>query len=65
MGAVNTNRDISYQVGDYKAPLLIKSNLPLDSVCSNKDISNTILGSVPFNIAKTNESYSSIVTVPD
>lgn len=61
MGAVNTNRDISFQTGDYKAPLLIKSNLPLDSVCSNKNINNTILGSVPFNIAKTSESYSSII----
>jgi len=61
IGAVNTNRDISYQTGDYKAPLLIKSNLPLDSVCSNKDISNTILASVPYNIAMTSESYSSIV----
>ena len=62
MGKDTINRDIKYPVGLYMPPLLLKTNLSLNSVSSNSRISGKILASLNCDIAVSSESYNLIYT---
>jgi len=62
MGASTKNRDIKYPVGLYKPPILVKTNLSLNSVSSNPKLSGKILASINCDIALSSESYNFIFT---
>jgi len=61
-GAVTVNRDIKYPVGLYKPPILVKTNLSLNSVSSNPKLSGKILASINCDIALASQSYNFIFT---
>ena len=62
MGKDTRNRDIKYPVGLYMPPLLLKTNLSLNSVSSNSRISGKILASINCDVAVSSESYNFIFT---
>jgi len=62
LGASIINRDIKYPVGLYMPPLLLKTNLSLNSVSSNSRISGKILASINCDVAVSSESYNFIFT---
>lgn len=61
-GASTINRDIKYPVGMYLPPILLKTNLSLNSVSSNSRISGKILASINCDVAVSSESYNLIFT---
>ena len=61
-GAATINRDIKYPVGLYKPPILVKTDLSLNSVSSNPKLSGKILSSINCDIALSSESYNFIFT---
>lgn len=62
MGKDTRNRDIKYPVGIYMPPILLKTNLSLNSVSSNSRISGKILASLNCDVAVSSESYNLIFT---
>ena len=62
MGKDTINRDIKYPVGLYKPPILVKTDLSLNSVSSNPKLSGKILSSINCDIALSSESYNFIFT---
>ena len=62
LGFTIINRDIKYPVGLYKPPILVKTNLSLNSVSSNPKLSGKILASINCDIALASESYNFIFT---
>lgn len=62
MGTDTKNRDIKYPVGLYKPPILVKTNLSLNSVSSNPKLSGKILASINCDIALASQSYNFIFT---
>ncbi len=62
IGKDTINRDIKYPVGLYMPPLLLKTNLSLNSVSSNSRISGKILASLNCDVAVSSESYNLIYT---
>ena len=61
-GAGTINRDIKYPVGMYLPPILLKTNLSVNSVSSNSRISGKILASINCDVAVSSESYNLIYT---
>jgi len=61
-GASTKNRDIKYPVGLYKPPILVKTDLSLNSVSSNPKLSGKILASINCDIALSSQSYNFIFT---
>jgi hypothetical protein len=62
IGKNTINRDIKYPVGIYMPPILLKTNLSLNSVSSNSRISGKILASINCDVAVSSESYNLIFT---
>ena len=62
LGLIIVNRDIKYPVGIYMPPILLKTNLSLNSVSSNSRISGKILASINCDVAVSSESYNLIFT---
>ena len=61
-GASTINRDILYPVGLYMPPILVKTDLSLNSVSSNSKLSGKILASINCEVALSSESYDFIFT---
>tara|TARA_R110000737_G_scaffold304487_1_gene311813 strand:+ start:1421 stop:2212 length:792 start_codon:yes stop_codon:yes gene_type:complete len=62
MGKDTINRDILYPVGLYMPPILVKTDLSLNSVSSNSKLSGKILASINCEVALSSESYDFILT---
>ena len=62
MGKDTVNRDILYPVGLYMPPILVKTDLSLNSVSSNSKLSGKILASINCEVALSSESYDLIYT---
>jgi len=62
VGKDTINRDIKYPVGLYKPPILVKTDLSLNSVSSNPKLSGKILASINCDIALASQSYNFIFT---
>ena len=64
MGKDTVNRDILYPVGLYMPPILVKTDLSLNSVSSNSKLNGKILASINCKVALSSESYDFIFTEP-
>ena len=64
LGFTIVNRDILYPVGLYMPPILVKTDLSLNSVSSNSKLSGKILASINCEVAVSSESYDFILTPP-
>ena len=62
LGASTINRDIKYPVGLYMPPILVKTDLSLNSVSSNPKLSGKILASINYEIGVASQSYDFIFT---
>ena len=62
MGKDTKNRDIKYPVGLYMPPILVKTDLSLNSVSSNPKLSGKILASINCEIGVASQSYDFIFT---
>jgi hypothetical protein len=62
LGKDTINRDIKYPVGIYMPPILVKTDLSLNSVSSNPKLSGKILASINCEIGVASESYDFIFT---
>jgi hypothetical protein len=62
LGASTINRDIKYPVGLYMPPILVKTDLSLNSVSSNPKLSGKILASINCEIGVASQSYDFIFT---
>jgi len=57
LGKDIVNRDILYPVGIYMPPILVKTDLSLNSVSSNSKLNGKILASINCEFALSSESY--------
>ena len=64
MGGDTINRNILYPIGLYMPPILVKTDLSLNSVSSNSKLSGKILASINCEVALSSESYDFIFTTP-
>jgi len=64
VGKDTINRDILYPVGLYMPPILVKTDLSLNSVSSNSKLNGKILASINCKVALSSESYDFIFTEP-
>jgi hypothetical protein len=64
LGSIIANRNVKFPIGMYMPPLLLRTNLALDSACSNPRISGTILSSINCNIAIGSQTYKIETVTP-